>query len=99
MTLSEAASEAATLASLQATCAAGDDVSCRVLAEQAAHAAPQLANLGVETWDDATTVLSNAAADTAAVFSVAFERIEEFGFLKSRHLIGEALPKDDDEAF
>ena len=57
MTLSEAASEAATLASLQATCTAGDDVSLpRVLAERAAHAAPQLANLGVATWDEATTV-------------------------------------------
>ena len=42
--------------SVEATCAAGDDVSCRVLAEQAAHAAPQLANLGVATWDEATTV-------------------------------------------
>ena len=86
MALSEAASEAAGMAELVAMCDSGDDVSCRILAEQEEDTAAWLDKIAVPNWGAAAAVLSVAASDAASVSASALEALEAYGFLKNRHV-------------
>jgi len=87
--LSEAASEAAEMAELDAMCGSGDGVSCRILSEQETDAAKRatLSQLNVASWSAAAGVLSVAASDATAVSAAALEALEAFGFIN--HLTNE----------
>lgn len=82
------------MASLDAMCNAGDDVSCRILHERESPAGTKkwqeeatkawLDKLNVPDWGAAAAVLSAAASDAAAVSAAALEALEAFGFNKAR---------------
>ena len=94
--LSEAASEAAEMAEFTAMCNAGDDVSCRILSEQAEATKAMMAKLNVSTWGEAAAVLSGAASDAAAVSAAALEELESFGFIRHRSMGSSDRLEDED---
>merc|ERR1719506_420178 len=94
MALTDAVTGAAEMSSQAARCERGDDVACRVIAEQEEDAGALFEKLGAANWEEATCALSTAASATAAVGMAALEKMRmsgTWGLTKEQKKRGQAV--------